>query len=282
MKGTTRSKKQKDELDKFYTKEEVAKKLIMRVAELYKYKAPRYLEPSAGDGSFSKNIKDCIAIDIQPEYTDIKKGNFLEYNWHDIQEKDFLIVIGNPPFGKSGKLAFDFIKKSSERADVIAFILPKGFMKDTFINRIPKNFHLVNGKRGEELEQNSFTFMGSDYKIPTVFQIWEKRIEQRKHISKKSINNSYIEFTTKDKADFRIQRVGGNAGKAFLNLDKAIASNYFVKNISNISNELLISIINSLEYETIDYTTGPKSLSKGELISTLLEELNGRETKTWS
>ena len=275
MKGTTKSKGQKDELDKFYTNEEVAKKLIKKVDNLYKDKRPKYLEPSAGSGNFSNNIKNCIAIDIKPENKNIRQGDFLEYDWKDISENDFLIVIGNPPFGESGKLALDFIKKASERADVISFILPKGFMKDTFINRIPKNFHLVNGKRGEELELNSFSFNGNDYKIPTVFQIWEKRDYERKLISKKSIKNDYIEFTTKDNADFRIQRVGGNAGIASLDLNKAITSNYFIKNISKMSNEELISIINNLKYETIEYTTGPKSLSKGELISTLLEELNG-------
>lgn len=75
----------------------------------------------------------------------------------------------------------------------------------------------------------------------------------------------------KEKADFRIQRVGGNAGKASFDLTKSPSSNYFIKNNTNLSNIDFVNLINSLSFPTISYTVGPKSLSKGELIA-IIEE----------
>ena len=79
---------------------------------------------------------------------------------------------------------------------------------------------------------------------------------------------------TKENADFRIQRVGGNAGKASLDLDRSSQSNYFIKNKTSLSNKDFIDLINSLTFPTIEFTVGPKSLSKGELISILEEAIN--------
>lgn len=90
------------------------------------------------------------------------------------------------------------------------------------------------------------------------------------------MESKYFSFVkTKEEADFRIQRVGGNAGKAFLDKNDALSSNYYLKNTSEYETEKLISILNTIKYETVEYTVGPKSLPKGELIyySNLL--LNG-------
>lgn len=272
VKGTTGSLGKKSDLDKFYTDPKIAKNLINILKK--EYKDAVYIEPSAGNGSFSKQI-DCIALDIEPEDKSIRKQDWLKYKWEDVSDEDFVVVFGNPPFGTSSDLAIKFIKKTEERADVIAFILPQSFMKDSYINKIPKNYHLkedVCGTRGICMDCN-FILNNKPYKVPTVFQIWEKQDFNRKKRKKKT-KSEIIEFTDKESADFRIQRVGGNAGKAFLDKDKVVESNYFIYNkIKNkISNEKLIDIINNLEYETISYTSGPKSLSKEELIESLESE----------
>ena len=85
--------------------------------------------------------------------------------------------------------------------------------------------------------------------------------------------SSLFDFVDKDEADFRIQRVGGNAGKASFDLTKSASSNYFIKNKSNISNELFVALVNSLTFPSIEFTVGPKSLSKGELVEILEENL---------
>ena len=112
----------------------------------------------------------------------------------------------------------------------------------------------------------------NEYKVPCVFQIWDRNIIPRKKKRLKTTTELF-DFTTKDNADFRIQRVGGNAGKASKELNYSAESNYFIKNKSKYSIDELITIINNLKFPSIEFTVGPKSLSKGELIATLEEEL---------
>lgn len=63
--------------------------------------------------------------------------------------------------------------------------------------------------------------------------------------------------------------------KRFQTKNGALTSNYYLKNTSEYETEKLVSLLNTVKYETVEYTVGPKSLPKGELIyySNLL--LNG-------
>lgn len=152
-------------------------------------------------------------------------------------------------------------------------------MKDTYINKVPLNYWIddSNGPRGYELGEGSFTLLGESYNVPCVFQIWHYRDEVRSKTKSKS-KSKYIDFVSKDEADFRVQRVGGNAGKASFNMDVAVASNYFVKVKDGVSltKEELVQLINQLEYPTINYTVGPRSVSKTELITELESKIDSR------
>jgi hypothetical protein len=110
-------------------------------------------------------------------------------------------------------------------------------------------------------------------KVPCVFQIWHKKNEARKLIKLKT-TTTLFDFVNKEKADFRIQRVGGNAGKASFDLSKSPSSNYFIKNNTTMDNEDFVNFINQLKFPTIEFTVGPKSLSKGELIAIIEENFN--------
>lgn len=109
-------------------------------------------------------------------------------------------------------------------------------------------------------------------KVPCVFQVWEREKNPRKPVRLKTVTDLFA-FVDKSEADFRIQRVGGNAGKASFDLTKSPSSNYFIKNKTKMSNEELVEHINQLKFPTIEFTVGPKSLSKGELIAVLEESL---------
>ena len=102
--------------------------------------------------------------------------------------------------------------------------------------------------------------------------MWEKKEKQRSK-KKGKTTTPYLDFVSPEEADFRIQRVGGNAGRADFDLSRAVSSNYFVKNKTNLSNSELINIINNLVFPTISFTVGPKSLPKTELIEILEEKL---------
>ena len=84
----------------------------------------------------------------------------------------------------------------------------------------------------------------------------------------------YFSFVTPKEAEIRIPRVGGNAGKATLNLTGAVTSNYFIKNNTKLNSQEFIDFINQLIFPSIEFTVGPKSLSKGELIAIFEENFN--------
>ena len=125
MQQFKRDKKQnstKLHLDKYYTPIELAKYCIDKTYKVIgKENISEVIEPSAGNGSFSNHIKDCIAYDIEPESDGIVKQDFLQL---EIPYKQGRLIIGNPPFGRCLNLAQKFFKKSVQIADYVAFILP--------------------------------------------------------------------------------------------------------------------------------------------------------------
>lgn len=266
FKGTTKSQGNKHELDKFYTKSYIVDECLSYL-NLDEYDC--VIEPSAGNGAFSEKIENVQAFDLMPENDNIQQADWLTLDKQQFDKFEKVLVIGNPPFGTSGSLAYAFIAESMKFADTVAFVLPKGFKKDSMKNRIPLNFELVEEN---DLPKDSFTLNGADYSVPCVFQVWRKSNKLRNKVIHKTTTELF-KFVAKDEADFRIQRVGGRAGKASLNLDVSVNSNYFIKNSGIFSTEMLMKSIDELSFPSVDHTTGPKSLPKGELISCLEDVL---------
>lgn len=111
----------KIELDKYYTPKKLAKKLIKITFKVIDKKhITSIIEPSAGNGSFSTQLK-CKAYDIKPEHPSIKKRDFLTLKK---KYKKGRLCIGNPPFGVNNSLSVKFYKKCCELGDYIAFVQP--------------------------------------------------------------------------------------------------------------------------------------------------------------
>lgn len=107
-------------LDKYYTSKELAKHCIDVVNGLG-LEITETIEPSAGNGSFSLQIPNCIAYDLEPEHESIIKQDFLKL---ELPYKKGRLFIGNPPFGTSNTLSVSFYKQATKMGDYIAFILP--------------------------------------------------------------------------------------------------------------------------------------------------------------
>lgn len=169
------------ELDKFYTKLEIAEKCLENYINVLEkdninYKSSVFLEPSAGNGSFLKALEsenlNYVAGDIEPDNNNfnIQKINFIEENV-DTGTIGNILVIGNPPFGKRSKLAIEFIKKSLEYSDYVGFILPIQFLKYLTQKQLPENLKLIYS---EILEPEAFTINDKNVSIRCVFQVWTK------------------------------------------------------------------------------------------------------------
>lgn len=128
------------------------------------------IEPSAGNGAFFDQLpnENRIGIDLQPSRSDFVESDFLD--WRPPTGKRIL-VLGNPPYGQRASLAVKFLQHAATFAEVIAFILPRSFNKETFQRRIPREFHLVHSFDCDE----PFDYQGGKRIVKTVFQIWQRR-----------------------------------------------------------------------------------------------------------
>ncbi|MFA5838677.1 MAG: hypothetical protein WC849_01935 [Candidatus Paceibacterota bacterium] len=191
--------------DQFYTKPSIAKYCLSNFEKVSKKIGVNlddytFIEPSAGCGSFfqllPKNRR--IGIDIEPrqisgiENKGIIKSDYLV--WYPKDKNKKYVVVGNPPFGIRGKLALDFINKSYQYADMVAFILPQLFNSDG---------KGVAGKRvfgyklahNEHLPSDSFMYPnGTDIKINTVFQVWTKINIEKIKTKPRMTCNSFVEI----------------------------------------------------------------------------------------
>ena len=249
--------------DQFYTCPKVAKTCIESVLKELPYtRQALWIEPSAGAGAFYQSLTEPIkkiALDIDPKGPNIQKADFL--TWQAPPQP--AVYFGNPPFGRQGSLARKFLAHAGKSAQVMAFILPRSFMKPSMQTSIPLLFHLVHEK---ELEKNSFLVNEKPYDVPCVFQIWERRSSPRV-LEEKVVASGYT-YTKESDWDMAIRRVGGLAGKAFLPGCEKLSSqsHYFIKFDPVLPKEKIEEIQKKLcSHEFPSNTTGPRSLSQSEV-----------------
>ncbi len=252
------AKQKKERNDKFYTKKNIAKKLIDLI-NIHDY--DYVIDPSAGNGAFYNqiNVESKIGIDLEPDIPEIVKADWLDFEIKGNYKS--VLVIGNPPFGRQASGAFEFINKCAElEVSAIAFILPKSFKKDSFQNRFPVDYHL---NKEVDLEESCFELEGKDYPVPCVFQIW-LRSNQKRVVNKLKTTSSFLTFVKKsDNPDYVFRRIGANAGNISDDINKSEQSHYFIKSSLRVK-----KIIGCIEWEH-NNTVGPRSIGKGELIARL-------------
>jgi predicted RNA methylase len=152
------------DLDKFYTKKETALYCIHKIENIESY--DKIIEPSAGNGSFSLQLTNCEAYDIEPGDSSIAKIDFFTIR-ENISKR--ILVIGNPPFGKKAKLAIDFFNHASFFATTIAFIVPLQFRKWSVQKNLDFRFKLV---LDIDIPKNSFYIDSKEVDVNCCFQIW--------------------------------------------------------------------------------------------------------------
>ena len=255
-------------IDKYYTKNIIVEICLSLVKKFIKVsKDDVIIEPSAGNGSFIDGIKTMspnhIFYDLEPDNNAIIKQDYLQLNVTSISDKyNKIHIIGNPPFGRQSSLAKKFIKKSCKYCDSVSFILPKSFKKDSMKKHFPLNFHLIFEL---DLPNNSFLVNKKEHSVPCVFQVWEKKDINRKTI-KKLIPKNFAFVKKNENHDISFRRVGVNAGNIDRNTsNKSPQSHYFIK-FKTPFNDTLFEKLSKLKFNCSNYTVGPKSISKQELI----------------
>lgn len=254
----------KNEKDQYYTRSSVATQCISKIIEVCVSDIHTYqwIEPSAGNGSFLNALPfgiDSIGIDIDPKSPGILQGDFLD--WIPTSEKR-RVVFGNPPFGRQGSLAKSFIKHSAGFADIIAFILPRSFVKPSMNRAFPLSFHCVYS---EELEKDSFIVNDVKHDVPCVFQIWVKR-EVDRVIPDPFVEEGFRYVKYDDPFDIAFKRAGGKAGTCYRvpSGDSGHQYHYYLKLDDKYVPHVqkIIDTVNAHVFPS--NTAGPRSLSKSE------------------
>ena len=250
-------------LDQFYTNQSLVNFCVHAYNSCVQINKDKdiFIEPSAGSGAFISSINrmcnNRVFIDIDPKHTSIKKTDFLDFN-ENFDSFSKIHIIGNPPF----KLISKFIKKSSQIGDVIGFILPLSFRKESRKRLFPLNFHCIY----DTILPTSYFFFGkSIFKIPTVFQIWEKQKYKRKLPVK--ITSKYIKFVKKkDNPTLAFKRVGAKSGEISIAIEEATeSSHYFIKLVNGLDISKFFEIYTKISF-CHENIVGPKSISQQELL----------------
>lgn len=252
--------------DKYYTKATVAVACVNRILGLWPNTMTHtWIEPSAGAGAFLGAAAavgvSTIGLDIDPEADGVIKTDFLK--WVPGGGAPYLLF-GNPPFGRQGSLAKAFIRHGTTFCDRVAFILPRSFLKPSMNRVFPSKFHCCYS---EELTGAAFEVNGIPYSVPCVFQMWIRQDVDRPVVEEaEAMGFAYVKPT--ETHHLVIRRVGVRAGTATVAGPLVAAqSHYFVRleepaRAAEIATKISAHVFPS-------NTTGPRSLSKGEINAVL-------------
>ena len=277
MTDSPTSKFRKVNYEQYYTPWDTAHVLYDTTLLIVGDAFDNFVEPSAGKGAFLACMPPDkrIGIDIEP------------WGWHygsvgkDIEEQDFFnfiwpegrtITIGNPPFGRKGKLAMQFLNISSENSEIVAFILPSIFSKYTFINRVHPMMHLIHEVPVTEFD--SPDGIGEGPKVNCVFQIWEKSTELRPKIVKPTscddfdMIHRHFSRTSPDERerlksyDFAISQIEGKIRNCE---DVTAGSVYFIKD--NTPDKSVRSVMERVDFSDLSkHHVGATSLTKADIV----------------
>lgn len=176
-----------NQLDQFYTTPYYAQRCYGKLLACLPRdlaRAADFIDPSAGNGAFYDLLPAGrrTGVDVAPalSHSAIKQADFLA--WKPKRgAKTHRIVIGNPPFGKRGNLALQFLTHASTMADTIAFIVPMCFRKYAVHRKLPSDLRLITQM---DLPRDAFylPYAGrasrathsKPYQVKTEFQIWSR------------------------------------------------------------------------------------------------------------
>ena len=253
-------------LDQFYTNPDLARQYAERIVAAYGAAVDCFVEPAAGNGAFAAPLrkagKPVIALDLVPQAADIRQGDFLKDDLWPTAGK--IAVVGNPPFGKNSSLSVKFFNRAAQRADLIAFILPRTFRKHSIHRRLNPYFAL---KVDEDVPDFAFVKDGKPHDVPCAWQVWEYQMQRRPAVATPEVSHIIRYVADPQEGDFALRRVGFYAGQVKAPPEWDLPSlspsaHYFIQSVRPEAPELLRGIDWS---GVCQATAGSRSLSKHEI-----------------
>ena len=258
-------KGKREPLDQYYTHPELAAQYVRSLYDHCDPDSMVFMEPAAGTGAFTTSLiwngLRVTSVDIDPKMEGITKGDFLEDDL--FPDCGSLAVVGNPPFGWAASTAIRFFNRAAERAEIIAFIVPRTFRKLSVQDKLDRRFWLAHD---EDVPPMAFVRGGKPHDVPCAWQIWEKRETPREYVPTPDVSH-IITYTEQNQADFGFRRVGWRAGSV-LPLDNgqfySESTTFFIKQMHENARELLAQAGMRLR-DVGSSTIGVRSISKREV-----------------
>lgn len=257
------------EHEQFFTKSSVAAEVSSIIKSQPWFKdLTAFIEPSAGGGALLKHFPGAKGYDLVPQADGIEQADFLSHKFNTDPSKT--LIFGNPPFGRGGSLALQFIRKACTIADTIAFILPRTFSKSGMKNRIPDEFHLVFEK---DLPADSFESpSGQRLDVLCTFQIW-RRADTKRAKEEFDASKSPVKFVKPEQATYAVRKIGDRTlGKIVPVKDAVPPSSFFFIEDPDRQVEKAIQR-SSWDHIVGTSAKGLRSISKLELVTTVQKNL---------
>jgi predicted RNA methylase len=267
--------------EQYYTPKPVAREILDRVLKTTKASTSSpFLEPAAGAGAFVEAAKDLgfqeiIAMDIEPKHPEVVKADFLFRH----PKVEHAICVTNPPFGRNNALSIPFFNKAAKHADVIAFVVPRSWRKWSVLNRLDRNFTLVDDF---ELTVDYVDEFDSEVhgigNLRTCVQIWQ-RVEgfERNLIQIEDLG--LFEKTTPEKADVAFTQFGYGCANFSLDFDRVPNS---TKAFLRLTHPRTLEALRAVDFSRFtNHTAYTEAISLKEL-NFLLNEYLGLEPLKYS
>jgi hypothetical protein len=262
--------------DKFYTIPAVVDVCIAALGARYDWGDwGLVVEPSAGSGNFLSRIPTPrkIGLDSAPDGPDIIRQDFFEYEPPVATSQ--ILVVGNPPFGKASSLAVRFFNHAARWADVIAFVVPRTFRRESIQNRLSAAFRLRHDEDVPVVPCSFVPKMG----VKCCFQIWERAETERPKVkgAKSHVDWTFLAYGPLDAAgqptppagaDLAMRAYGGKCGEIRTS-DLSVLrpkSWHWIKCAPGVLAETLIERFNGLDYAASQNSARQNALGRGALV----------------
>ena len=191
-------------LDQFYTKPKVAFNCVEIMVKMgFISEHTNVYEPSCGEGVFLKALENFVddeyifGADLEPKIKGTATRDFLKDDLPHFNRAE-VVVIGNPPYGKKGKLAVEFINRAFDMTDIVGFIVPLTLSTSwTAQKQVRPDAELIYEIK---LPKNSFIHNSKEVNVPSVFQIWRKAFKDLR-LSKPQTEHPDIEIRIYNKTE---------------------------------------------------------------------------------
>lgn len=257
------------ENDKYYTPDDLVDFCLSQMKKVLLEDGiipSRIIEPSAGNGAFSKKIKGCVAYDIHPQNDNIIEQDFLKI---DLEYQKGTVIIGNPPFGRCLSLAQKFYKKSIQIADYIGFILPISQLDN---NRTFYEFDLI-----KSIDLGIRNYSGVN--LHCCFNIYKRPISNE--FNKKNLDNlSCVKIIRQDQKNYQLEKFdirmcywgNGSAGKILNNLDETYSGEYKIQ-VDDLFKTQVVEVLNNVNWKERLKKIAMLRIKKYDIIELLKEKI---------